>query len=301
MAFTIPNVGIAGFPDQSEPDSVDIDILTAGHSMTGVVSGCAVTAQGSPDMTVAVASGTISVLGVNQAVTSGNVTIGAAHATLPRKDIVVVNSSGTKSVTAGTAASQPLKPAIPANSVVLAEIYVPALDTTINTNQITDKRVIVQAALTTAGLHLVARATLDEGPISSTVFQPDDVLLAPVLANEVWMFEFYTWWVAGSGSAHPKLRWTFPAGAVSAAMQYIGRNTAGNVVDFQVQTATSPLDPGQAMFATNVNAYGFVLGPIRLLFTNGATAGNFALEWAPNAAVNLTRKANSTLWGVKLA
>lgn len=152
MAFTIPNVSVAGFTDQAEPDSVDIDVLTAGLAFSGVISGCAVTPQGSPDMTVAVAAGTVMVLGVPAAVTGGNVTITTAHASLPRKDIVVVNNSGTKSVTAGTAAAQPLKPAIPANSIVIAEVYVPANDTTIAANQITDKRVIITPVTFSVGM-----------------------------------------------------------------------------------------------------------------------------------------------------
>jgi hypothetical protein len=154
LPFTIPNTTVAGFPDQAEPDSVDIDILTAGHVGTGVITGCAVTAQGSPDMTVAVAVGTVIVADVPAAVSAGNVTITAAHSTLPRKDIVVVSNAGVKSATAGTAATQPLKPAIPANSVVLAEVYVPAADAAINANQITDKRVVLTIPVLTVGLLL---------------------------------------------------------------------------------------------------------------------------------------------------
>lgn len=154
MAFTIPNTSVAGFSDQAEPDAVDIDILTAGHVGTGVISGCLVTAQGVQDMTVAVAIGTVIVADVPAAVAAGNVTITAAHASLPRKDIVVASNAGVKSAVAGTAAAQPLKPAIPANSVVLAEVYVPALDTAIAPNQITDKRVILTIPVLTIGLLL---------------------------------------------------------------------------------------------------------------------------------------------------
>jgi len=150
------------------------------------------------------------------------------------------------------------------------------------------------------GPHLIVRKPSDEGPFSSTTFQADDHLIAPVGANEVWLFQWYMWWTT-SGSSNVKLRWTFPAAAVSATMQYIGRNLSGVIADFQAGVSTSPLDPGNAMFAPTTNAYGFLLGPITILFTNGANAGNFALEWAPNAAINLTCKANSTLWGVKLA
>ncbi len=143
MAFTIPNHADANSPFQAEPDSVDFDILAAGYSGSGVISGCAVTAQGSPDMTVAVASGVVSVAGVRVSVTGANSTIGTADGTNPRFDMITVNNSGTIATTAGTAASVPELPNIPSNSVVLALIFVPASDTTIATNQITDKRVFI--------------------------------------------------------------------------------------------------------------------------------------------------------------
>ena len=112
----------------------------------GVLLGCAVTAQGSPDMTVAVAAGEINVAGVWAAVTAGNVTITAADATNPRLDLVVVNASGTKSATAGTPAASPVFPAVPASSLVLATVSVPANDTTIGASQITDTRLFTGAS-----------------------------------------------------------------------------------------------------------------------------------------------------------
>lgn len=145
MPFTIPNESDAAFPSQAAPDSTDIAAITAASERTGVVSGCAVTAQGTPDMTVAVAAGTVSVAGATASVAAGNVTIGAADGTNDRKDIVVVSNAGAKSVVTGTAAADPVKPAIPANSVLLAEVYVPASDTDIDANQITDRRMVLGA------------------------------------------------------------------------------------------------------------------------------------------------------------
>lgn len=137
--FDIPNVADATFEDQAEPDSVDFDILALALAGTGVISGCDVTAQGSPNMTVAVASGVVQVAGVLVTVSSGNVTITAADGSLARFDLVVVNSSGTKSAVAGTPSTNPVFPAVPANSVALAAVYVPAGDTAINSTQIVSK------------------------------------------------------------------------------------------------------------------------------------------------------------------
>jgi hypothetical protein len=148
MSFTIPNLADAGFADQAEPDAQDFRIVTDASGLTGVVSGCAVTAQGTPDMTVAVASGVILSSGTQQTVTSGNVTIAAADGTNPRFDLVVADSSGAKQRRAGTAAANPVFPTPTAGDVVLAAVYVPAADTAINTNQIVDKRVTVINHLT---------------------------------------------------------------------------------------------------------------------------------------------------------
>jgi hypothetical protein len=146
MAFTIQDndESFASNP-QSLIMQTDINALVAGIGYDGVISGCAVTAQGSPNMTVAVAAGLVQIAGGQVTVASGNVTITTADGTNPRIDLVVVNSSGTKSVTAGTAAANPKAPDIPASSVLLAMVYVPASDTTIASNQITDKRLIVPA------------------------------------------------------------------------------------------------------------------------------------------------------------
>jgi hypothetical protein len=142
--FQIPNEATAAFPDQAEPDSVDVDVLVAAFGLSGVVTGCAVTAQGTPDNTVAVASGKVVVNAtVVVTVASGNLTIAAGDAANPRFDLVVVNNAGVKSVVQGTAAANPVFPAIPANSVVLAAIYVPANDTTIEAGQIVDKRTVL--------------------------------------------------------------------------------------------------------------------------------------------------------------
>ena len=157
MAFQILNQADAANADQAEPDSVDIDILVAAFAASGVVSGCAVTAQGTPDLTVAVASGTALVAGASVAVTGANATIGAANGSNPRFDLITINNSGTIATTAGTAAANPVFPAIPANSIVLAAVYVPALDTAINSNQITDKRILI--ALITGAVNEVVYNT----------------------------------------------------------------------------------------------------------------------------------------------
>lgn len=174
MSFTIPNLADAAFADQAEVDKVDVDILVAAHNGNRVISGCAVTAQGSPDMTVAVASGSVLVNGATVSVSSGNVTVTAANGTNPRFDLIVVDDTGTKSCTAGTAAANPVFPTIPADSVVLAAVYVPANDTDIDANQIVDKRVLGAAggaSLTNDG-YAADDGSLLHGPAFPLVFPP---------------------------------------------------------------------------------------------------------------------------------
>lgn len=164
MAFTIPNNADAFHTHQAEPDSVDIAILVQALNGEGVVSGCTVTAQGSPDMTVAVAVGVVRIDNQLVTVTAGNVTVGAADGTNPRIDLITVNNAGTKACTAGTAAASPVFPAVPADSVALAAVYVPASDTTIASNQITDKRAVLHRRLATFDLdsHPATAATEDD-------------------------------------------------------------------------------------------------------------------------------------------
>jgi hypothetical protein len=156
--FTIPNEADAAFTAQAAPSAADIAALVAGFEGQGVLSGCAVAAQGTPDMTVAVAGGSVLVAGDEVAVAGGSVAVATAHATLDRVDLVVVDDSGTGSAVAGTAATIPVPPAIPASSVLLAMVYVPAATTSVGSTQITDKRVVVNdvAVLTEDGGLVIA-------------------------------------------------------------------------------------------------------------------------------------------------
>lgn len=145
MAFTIPNEADAFHQDQAEPDKVDVDILVSGVSGDGVLSGCAVTQRGAgANMSVDVASGTVLIGGTSASVTGANVAVTAADGTNPRFDLVEVTNAGALSVKAGTPASNPVFPSVTSGRIAIAAIYVPAGDTAIATNQITDKRVIVK-------------------------------------------------------------------------------------------------------------------------------------------------------------
>lgn len=119
----------------------------------------AVTQNGTPNMTVLVATGQVVVPGsegtyqgayICENRGSLSVSIAAADATNPRYDLIVArvrdaaysgatNTFAIEAVT-GTPAASPAEPTIPANSWVLARVEVVALDTTITTANITDRR-----------------------------------------------------------------------------------------------------------------------------------------------------------------
>ena len=146
MPFTVPDKGEGVSFDQSIMFQEYIDILVAGISgQDCVTSGCAVTAG--TGLQLAVASGVVKSAGVGYTVGAATPTLGAAHATNPRFDLVVVNSSGAVAVRAGTASSTPMPPVKTANDVVLAVVYVPATLTTVLSGHIVDMRVLEPAAV----------------------------------------------------------------------------------------------------------------------------------------------------------
>jgi hypothetical protein len=143
MPWTIPDKGEGASNLQSILFQEYLDALVAGiNGVDCVLAGCAVTAQGTPDMTVAVSKGAVLTNGVLKPVTAGNVTVTTANGSNPRLDLIVVDSTGAKQIRTGTAAASPKPPARSANDVVLAVVYVAANDTAINSNEITDLRLV---------------------------------------------------------------------------------------------------------------------------------------------------------------
>ena len=123
-----------------------------------------VTQAGSPNMTVLVESGVASIPGTESG-SQGNywvcndaqviLNITAAHATLARIDLIVVNVrdqaySGANNdsqlqVIAGTPASSPVAPSAPNNSIIIAQVAVGAAVSSITNANITDTRYYVAA------------------------------------------------------------------------------------------------------------------------------------------------------------
>jgi hypothetical protein len=129
--------------DFVSPDT--IAMMTAG----GIYAGGAVTAQSTPNQTVAVSAGSlITPEGESYAFDAvAALAATAADATNPRIDIVYVTSEGVVTYLAGTAASSPAQPATPANGTILAAITRAANDNTIAAGDISEKRYILKKPL----------------------------------------------------------------------------------------------------------------------------------------------------------
>lgn len=140
MAFGIPNKADALYPRQAGGFSADIDTIAAALAGDGVLSGLGVSAQVTPNMTVAVAAGQVRIGGYFPYEVGENVTIATADTTNDRIDLIVIDYNGVVSRVGGTAAAKPVPPAVPANSLQLAQVYVAAGVTSIVAGAIKDKR-----------------------------------------------------------------------------------------------------------------------------------------------------------------
>ena len=150
--FTIPDKG-EGVADvqsllfQDELERAINDPLLG----TFVKSGLAVTAQGTPNLTVAVAAGVVYSQGSRFPIAAvASLAISAADATNPRLDTVVVTTAGVVAVRAGTpaaynigAGTTPKPPNLTLGDVSLAQIYVPAADLAVQAADIIDRRIFV--------------------------------------------------------------------------------------------------------------------------------------------------------------
>ena len=147
-----------------------IDNLREAAKGRGVVSGLAVSEQGTPDKTIDVATG-VAQFGTTTvtkaAITNVDLT-SHIDATNPKKVIITMNSSGTIAVTAGTAAAAtpvgntdsqtktPTCPNLPADLIMLAEVWLAAAETTVLDADISDRRCYTQnwASLNEKELHV---------------------------------------------------------------------------------------------------------------------------------------------------
>ena len=250
----------------SHPAENDRLTMQAIFNTTGIIgsTSLAVTAQGSPNMTVNVALGWGAIVGTTQSnmgvYTFYNdattvLTITTANPTNPRIDRIVATvndayySGATNNVTftviAGTPAGSPTAPATPANSISLATIAVAAGATSITSGNITDTRVATTTSLvdTSSFVTPTGVATLSNKTLQSPVFTGASLEAAYTTGTG---FAGYTFYVTTNG-----------------AFQYSTANaTANGTVNI---TSTSGVTLNNLMTAGQSIT-------VALLITNGGTA-----------------------------
>lgn len=160
MALRTPPSWLQNGSHTAENDRLTTSQITYGQTGIRRTNDLAVSQSTTPAMTVSIAAGWAVIVGdyttnmgaysvFNDAAVAGTIT--AAHATLARIDrvcLTIADSAYTGStntvtvnVVAGTAASSPVAPSTPVNSISLATVAVGAAVTTILTANITDTRV----------------------------------------------------------------------------------------------------------------------------------------------------------------
>ena len=266
MPFTIPNLGAASHDDQAFPNQADIDALTAGIGGNGVTSGCTVTPQGSPNMTVHVAAGVLSVGTSAVSVSAGDVTITAASSN-PRRDLVVSNLSGTLSVVAGTPVAivptdptvVPVLPTLSSSNIALAAVDVPGNTTTITSAEIVDKRVLLSSGIQTVSVDIVKPS--DESVANNTLQNDDDFFFA-IGANQTWSVSLVLS-VRISAAGDWQHAWSVPAGAIGSWLDF---GTINGILNHPMTTIATSFVEGTSSTAE---------GPLFVEATiiNGATPG----------------------------
>lgn len=145
---------------------------------------------------------------------------------------------------------------------------------------------LVDANFDSMGPHLLVLKAADE-TISNTTIQSDDHLITPsIAANEVWWLEWRLRIISVAGAY--RAQFVIPSGSIAGSSN-------GTTGDRLVSTTS-----GGANIDSNNAADGFA-HIIRAQFANGGTPGVVTLQWCSSGASSTTVKANSTLWGVKLA
>ncbi len=170
--FRIPNNDTVFNVNQSIWMDSDIDALVAAFGGQGVLTGCIVTAQSSPAMFVDISAGTVRIAGTVYTLSGASPAITAAHATLPRIDLVVARTTSTFSVIPGTPAASPASPELPDSAVGLALIYVPAAVQKIYSDYITSKRLVLPTFnnIITGDLEVTGNFKVDQNVVGDLKF-----------------------------------------------------------------------------------------------------------------------------------
>jgi len=149
---------------------------------------------------------------------------------------------------------------------------------------------VVKANFDAMGPHLIARKTSDETDSTGTL-QNDDILFTPSIpANEVWELEWNLICVSAS-SGNFQMAATFPSGTFSGTVYTLSTNSMMSGTSSPTSTMSGDI---------NTSAAGQII-KVSGKLVNAGTPGAVTLQWCRQTSGSFTVKAQSTLWGVKLA
>uniref|UniRef100_A0A6M3JW60 Uncharacterized protein n=1 Tax=viral metagenome TaxID=1070528 RepID=A0A6M3JW60_9ZZZZ len=205
--------------------------ITAAAKGNGVVSGMGVTEAATPAKTVVVGTGVYVANGTSVTKSSATTIDLSSHisATNPNKVIITADSAGSITATAGTAAvadpagstgpqtKVPLLPNLPANEIMLAEVWLAAAETTILNADITDRREYIIERVNLAGAQTVAGVkTFSSFPVTPSSAPTTDYQVANKKYVDAGGFEIYVPFLFASGPVV-----SYPV-AVGGSLQAIG-------------------------------------------------------------------------------
>jgi len=204
MAFGVPNEADVADGAQAQPDAVDWEIIQRaihGDGVWEVGDDLEVTAQGTPDNTVAVAEGVVKINGELFQVDAANTGAFSVNSGVgDRFDLVVITSAGAIAIREGAEhASNPVFPALTAGDIVLAACLIQSTETAdvdVVAGDIIDKRMFVPVEYGNTRVQYAAPQTneilsmtdwLGNSAIYSSTAQDDDAPYGiPIyLQNEV--------------------------------------------------------------------------------------------------------------------
>jgi hypothetical protein len=244
--------------------SNDMDAILDSFNGEGIISGLVTSV--SSGLTLSVASGVVWVNGTKVTkATSTSVVISAADSLRPRKDIIVINSSGTISVVAGTAdyavptgktgveALRPVPPEITTNNVLLSEVYVPAAATSIVSGNITDRRIILGTSVIDNAVTVHSALTTGVHGVTGTVVGTSDsqtlsnkILTTPTIGD-----------FTNANHTHAAVGST--GGVIDSAN--ITNTPAGNIVAVTSQAAINELDTEKVAKAGDTMTSTLIIDP----------------------------------------
>jgi hypothetical protein len=291
--FTLPDLAaVPTIPKQSWPYSTDFAAILQGIKGEGVAFGCGVSQLGTPGMAVQIASGHVVIANVEIAVTAADLTITASHNVYERCDVVVVDDAGTPSVLAGNADAASAPVAVPADSVLIAMVRIPAQDTVITNSQIMDKRVEVGIPILAGGGAPVTIGKTADQTLQGSTLQDDDELVFSAGANQVWSFTGLLMAESESATANMRVHLAVPS---LAAAQW---GDLALLMGYPGPYGSLRLEDPAWLLVVPIGQVGTVVAAViagRVVM--GANAGVVHLQWAHNAAValNLTMLKGSFL------